>query len=135
MSEDSFERRPQSVADFYEALMEAERLRTEPRTPPGDLEDDELYQGLHRLAGELFRARARARLTQEQVAASMGISKSGVARLEGRVRHAPSVSTLMRFAKAVGCELEIRLVPRASDSALPSTSDRAVPHGPDGFLP
>jgi DNA-binding XRE family transcriptional regulator len=63
------------------------------------------------LVHELLAARANAGLTQEQVAESMGTTKSAVSRLEAVGRHSPSVSTLKRYAEAVGCEVEIRLVP------------------------
>ena len=56
-------------------------------------------------------ARAHSGLTQEEVAASMGTTKSAVSRLEGAGKHSPSVSTLKKYAKAVGCDIEIRLVP------------------------
>ncbi len=72
-----------------------------------DLEDE------YKLVRELLAARASAGLTQEQVAASMGTTKSAISRLEGAGAHSPSVSTLKRYAKAVGCEVEIRLVPAA----------------------
>ena len=65
----------------------------------------------HDLIRELLAARARAGLTQQQVAAAMGTTKSAVSRLEAVREHSPSVSTLKRYARAVGCEVEIRLVP------------------------
>jgi len=67
------------------------------------------------LFDELLRARSRAGLTQADVAARMGTRAPAVARLEaggGRKAHSPSVSTLQRYAEAVGCRLEIRLVAR-----------------------
>jgi DNA-binding XRE family transcriptional regulator len=67
--------------------------------------------GEYELVHELLAARARAGLTQEQVADCMGTTKSAVSRLEGIGKHSPSVSTLKRYARAVGCEVEIRLVP------------------------
>jgi len=65
---------------------------------------------------ELLAARVSAGLSQEQVAASMGTTKSAVSRLEGAGAHSPSVSTLKRYAKAVGCDVEIRLVPSAQEA-------------------
>jgi len=62
---------------------------------------------------ELLAARMSAGLTQEQVAASMGTTKSAVSRLESTGAHSAWVSTLKEYAKAVGCEVEIRLVPAA----------------------
>lgn len=76
----------------------------------------EAYEALgneYTLARELLAARARAGLTQEEVADSMGTTKSAVSRLESAGKHSPSVTTLRRYAQAVGCEVEIRLVPRA----------------------
>jgi len=70
-----------------------------------ELEDEYL------LARELLRARSRAGLTQEQVAYSMGTTKSAVSRLEGVGKHSPSVTTLQKYAHAVDCAVEIRLVP------------------------
>jgi DNA-binding XRE family transcriptional regulator len=76
--------------------------------------------GEYDLVHELLAARARAGLTQEQVADCMGTTKSAVSRLEGVGKHSPSVSTLKKYARAVGCEVEIRLVP-ASGPASAST--------------
>lgn len=63
------------------------------------------------LAREMLAARARVGLSQEAVAERMGTTKSAVSRLEASGKHAPSVATLKRYAHAVGCHLEIRLVP------------------------
>jgi transcriptional regulator with XRE-family HTH domain len=70
-----------------------------------DLEDE------YALIRELLAARSRAGLTQEEVAESMGTTKSAVSRLEAAGKHSPSVTTLKKYAHAVGCEVEIRLVP------------------------
>ena len=67
------------------------------------------------LLDELLRARRRAGLTQAEVAARMGTKTPAVARLEaggGSRQHSPSVATLRKYARAVGCRLEIRLRPR-----------------------
>ncbi len=62
------------------------------------------------IASEMLAARSRAGLTQEVVASRMGTSKSTVSRLESAGKHAPSLSSIKRYAKAVGCKIEIRLV-------------------------
>ncbi len=67
------------------------------------------------LLDELLKARRRAGLTQADVAARMGTQAPSVARLEaggGSRGHSPSVATLRKYAEAVGCRLEIRLLPR-----------------------
>lgn len=65
------------------------------------------------LFDELLKARQEAGLTQAGVAQRMGSKASAVARLEsggGRKKHSPSVATLRRYAEAVGCQLEIKLI-------------------------
>ena len=45
----------------------------------------------------------------------MGTQPPAVARLESALssgKHSPSIDTLKRYAEAVGCELQIQLVPR-----------------------
>ena len=64
------------------------------------------------LADQMLRARARAGLTQDAVAERMGTTKSAVSRLESTGKHAPSLATLKRYAEAVGCELQVKLVPQ-----------------------
>lgn len=61
----------------------------------------------------LLEARGKAGLTQEQVAARMGVSQPALARVEaslGSRKHSPSLATLRKYAAAVGCKLQIRLV-------------------------
>lgn len=75
----------------------------------GALEDE--YAAL----GELLRARRSAGMTQAEVAERMGVAQASVARLEssaGSRKHAPSLSSLRRYADAVGCELRITLAPK-----------------------
>jgi len=82
---------------------------------------------------ELLAARAIAGLTQEQVAESMGTTKSAVSRLEAVGRHSPSVSTLKKYARAVGCKVEIRLVPasgRQSAGAAKNANGAAATKSP-----
>ena len=80
----------------------------------------EAYEGLaeeYALAREMLGARSRSGLTQEAVAELMGTTKSAVSRLEAGGKHAPSLTTLKKYAHAVGCRLQIKLVP---DSCLTS---------------
>src|SRR2546421_5270705 len=72
----------------------------------------------------LLKARRQAGLTQAEVAARMGTKTPAVARLEaggGSRRHSPSVATLRKYARAVGCRLEIRL--RPCDRRKPAEAD------------
>ena len=63
--------------------------------------------------GQMLSARSRAGLTQDAVAERMGTTKSAISRLESAgKKHAPSITTLQRYARAVGCKLQVRLVPQ-----------------------
>ncbi|MEQ1535385.1 MAG: helix-turn-helix transcriptional regulator [Burkholderiaceae bacterium] len=59
----------------------------------------------------ILKARKEAKLTQEQVAKRMGVSTPVVSRLESALisgKHSPSISTLKRYAEAMGKRLDIR---------------------------
>ena len=65
----------------------------------------------YQVADQLLKARSRAGLTQDAVADLMGTTKSAISRLEAAGKHTPSLSTLQRYAHAVGCKLQVKLVP------------------------
>jgi ribosome-binding protein aMBF1 (putative translation factor) len=60
----------------------------------------------------LIRARARAGLTQAQLARRMGTKQSVVARIESG-RNPPNFRTLEKYARALGRRIELRLVSAA----------------------
>ncbi len=75
----------------------------------------EAYEALdleYQVVGQLLKARERAGLTQDAVAERMGTTKSAISRLESAGKHAPSLSTLRRYAQAVGCDIQVKLVPQ-----------------------
>lgn len=60
---------------------------------------------------EVLKARAAAGLTQAEVARRIGTTQSAIARLEScSSKHSPSIATLQKYASALGCRLEVRLV-------------------------
>lgn len=60
---------------------------------------------------QILAARKQAGLTQAEIARRIGTTQSAVARLEsGSTRHLPSLTTLHKYADAVGCRVEIKLV-------------------------
>lgn len=64
-----------------------------------------------RFLDEFLKARAAAGVTQAEVAERIGTTQSAVARLEsGRGKHSPTIATLEKYAHALGCRLELRLV-------------------------
>lgn len=77
---------------------------------------------------QLYEARKRAGLTLEQVAEKMGTKPSAVSRL-GTSKHSPSISTLKKYAEAVGHRLEVKLVPEKSveqGSPAPRSKRKAI---------
>ena len=56
-------------------------------------------------------------MTQEAVALKIGTTKSAISRLESGSKHSPSITTLRKYAEAVGCELEIKLTPKKQKKA------------------
>jgi ribosome-binding protein aMBF1 (putative translation factor) len=67
------------------------------------------------LAAALIEARARAGLTQEQVAQRMKTTQAVIARLEGG-GSMPSTRTLEKYAKATGTRLKISFEPEGARS-------------------
>lgn len=76
------------------------------------------------LTREMLAARSRFGLTQETVAELMGTTKSAVSRLEGTGKHVPSLTTLKKYAQAVGCRLEIKLIPNSRMRKRPTRTPR-----------
>jgi transcriptional regulator with XRE-family HTH domain len=79
---------------------------------------------------EILKARAAAGLTQADVAARIGTTQSAVARLESAdAKHSPSIATLQRYAWALGCKLEVRLVRSRGVTARSGRNARKQPVG------
>lgn len=82
------------------------------RTRKGFAEAYDALELEYQVVSQMLRARSRAGLTQDAVAERMGTTKSAISRLESAGKHAPSLATLKRYASAVGCELQVKLVPQ-----------------------
>ena len=66
-----------------------------------------------KLLHELLQARQKAGMSQADIAKKMGTKAPAVTRLETSLtsgKHSPSISTLKKYAQALGCHLEIKLV-------------------------
>ncbi len=60
---------------------------------------------------EFLKARSAQGMTQAQVAEKIGTTQSAVARMEsGQGKHSPTLATLNKYAEALGCRLEFKLV-------------------------
>jgi transcriptional regulator with XRE-family HTH domain len=78
---------------------------------------DEEFQ----LLDEILKARNDAGLTQAEVAERIGTTQSAVARLESSLgKHSPSISTLKRYASALGCKIQVRLVKEPAPASRPT---------------
>jgi DNA-binding XRE family transcriptional regulator len=95
----------QPVNHDHNAFLDKAKKREGFKKAYEDLEEE------YALAKEMLSARARVGLSQEAVAEIMGTTKSAISRLEAAGKHAPSLTTLKKYAHAVGCHLEIKLVP------------------------
>lgn len=98
----------QPVAHDHEAFLKKARKRK------GFQAAYEALSVEYAVANQMIAARSRAGMTQEAVATRMGTTKSTVSRLESAGKHAPSLTSLKKYAAAVGCEVEIKLVPQRS---------------------
>lgn len=105
------------VPHDHEAFLKKALKRKKFRETYKELEEE------YTLAREMLSARSRSGLTQETVAELMGTTKSAVSRLETGGKHAPSLTTLKKYAQAVGCHLEIKLVP--AHRIIPRSPGRA----------
>ncbi len=94
-----------AVTHDHTAFIEKAKQRQGFKKAYDELEDE------YALVREMLAARARVGLSQEAVAELMGTTKSAISRLEAAGKHAPSVTTLKKYAQAVGCHLEIKFVP------------------------
>jgi transcriptional regulator with XRE-family HTH domain len=77
------------------------------------------------LLDEFLKARAAAGVSQAQVAERMGTTQSVVARLEsGHGKHSPSLATLRKYAQALGCRLDLRLIKETGKAKTQSRTSR-----------
>jgi transcriptional regulator with XRE-family HTH domain len=62
---------------------------------------------------ELLNARQKAGLSQAEIAERMGTKAPAITRLESSLssgKHSPSITTLKKYASALGCHLQIKLI-------------------------
>ncbi len=65
------------------------------------------------LLREMLRARKKVGLSQAQIAERMGTKSPAITRLESSLssgKHSPSLATVKKYAEALGCHLEIKIV-------------------------
>lgn len=86
------------------------------------------------LKSDLIAQRRRAGMTQKQVANLLGISQQAITKLE-RYDSDPKLSSLRRYANAVGAIVEHRVVPDVGQSALLAANSRWAPVSREAVLP
>jgi transcriptional regulator with XRE-family HTH domain len=89
-----------------------EDFRKEALTHPEVRADYERLAPAYELRRKLIEIRLEAGFTQEQMADALKTQKSNISRLENvNSKISPTLSTIERYAKAVGYRLEINFVP------------------------
>ena len=95
------------VSHDHKAFLKNARKREGFSKAYNDLEEE------YALIYEMLSARSKSGLTQEEVAELMGTTKSAISRLESAGKHSPSLTTLIKYAHAVGCHLGIKFIPKS----------------------
>ncbi len=83
------------------------------KNPAVRAEHDQLNREEFAILDEILAARKAAGLSQAQVAELMGTKAPAIARLESALatgKHSPSLSTLRKYAAALGKRVEVHLV-------------------------
>ena len=96
-----------------------EDFKKEALTQPGVKADYERLAPAYDLRRKLIAIRLAAGFTQEQMAEALKTQKSNISRLENlNSKISPTLSTIERYANAVGYRLEINFVPEPHSSSL-----------------
>ncbi|GMR04417.1 MAG: helix-turn-helix transcriptional regulator [Thermodesulfobacteriota bacterium] len=67
------------------------------------------------IAEEIIRARARAGMTQAELAEKIGTKAPAISRLESPGYGRASIAALKKVAHALNCELDVKFVPKKED--------------------
>ncbi len=69
----------------------------------------------YQLLEELIEQRKASGLTQEEIARRMGTKTPNISRFENSLlKPSPTLATLKKYAHALGCHLEVHVVPNAN---------------------
>jgi len=95
-----------------------EDFKKEALTLPSVKADYDRLAPAHELRRKLIAIRLAAGFTQEQMADALKTQKSNISRLENlNSKISPTLSTIERYASAVGYKLEINFVPEPHSSS------------------
>jgi transcriptional regulator with XRE-family HTH domain len=93
--------------------MTHEELKSRALSNPSVKEEYDALDPEFNLLREMLIARQKTGLSQAEVAKRMGTKPPAVTRLESSLtsgKHSPSISTIKKYARALGYHLEIKLV-------------------------
>jgi ribosome-binding protein aMBF1 (putative translation factor) len=93
-------------------LKDFKKLRDQWLKDPKIRKEYDVLKAEFQLAEEIIKARAKAKMTQAELARRIGTKSTAISRLESPNYGRASISILKKVAQALGCELQIRLVPK-----------------------
>ena len=94
-------------------LTHAQMVKKMLKNPALKAEVDKLNREEFAILDEILAAREQAGLSQAQIAKRIGTHAPAIARLESALatgKHSPSLSTLRKYAAALGMRVELHLV-------------------------
>jgi DNA-binding XRE family transcriptional regulator len=94
-------------------LTHAHMVKKMLKNPTVKAETERLNREEFAILDEILAARKQAGLSQAQIAKRMGTHAPAIARLESALatgKHSPSLSTLRKYAAALGMRVELHLV-------------------------
>ena len=94
-------------------LKDFKRIKTEWLKDPVVKKEYEDLKAEFQMAEELMKARVKAKMTQAELAEKIGTKSSAISRLESPYYGKASISMIKKVAQALGCDLQIKLVPKA----------------------
>jgi transcriptional regulator with XRE-family HTH domain len=93
-------------------MLTHKEMKTKMLATPAVKQEYDLLAPEFFLIEELIKARMNAGLSQAEVANRMGTKAPAISRIEAPdPKHSPSLRTLQKYAQAVGCQLQVRLIP------------------------
>jgi len=91
-------------------MVSFERFKEKALSNPEVKEEYENLKPIFEIKKQLLQARLKRGLTQEEVARRMHTSKSNISRLESLSnKYVPNLMTLIKYANALGCKIDLRL--------------------------
>ena len=93
--------------------MTHEKLKSRPLSRKEVKKEYDTLEPEFALLREMLISRQKAGLSQLEIAGRMGTKPPAITRLESSLssgKHSPSIATLKKYAKALDCYLEIKLI-------------------------